>query len=87
MKHYLEKTIIPFVCCKRKELGLQDNYPALAIYDGFCGQTTDAIFTLLATHNICTVQIPAICTEKLQPLDIANNKPMMDRLRANFQSW
>jgi len=44
MKRYLEKIIIPFVCRKRKELGLQDNYPALAIYDGFRGQTTDTTF-------------------------------------------
>jgi len=57
MKHYLEKIIIPFVCRKRKEVGLQDTYPVLAIYDGFRGQTTGAIFTLLATHNICAVQI------------------------------
>ena len=47
----------------------------------------DAIFTLLATHNICTVQIPANCTDKLQPLDTAINKQMKDRLRATFQSW
>ena len=87
IKRYLKKIIIPFVNRKRKELGLQVNYPALAIYDGFRGQTTDAIFSLRATHNICTVQIPANCTDKLQPLDIAINKPMKDRLRANFQSW
>ena len=72
---------------KRKELCLQDSHPALAIYDGFRGQTTDAISSLLSSHNIYTVQIPANCTDKLQPLDIAINKPMKDRLRANFQSW
>ena len=47
----------------------------------------DAISSLLSSHNIYTIQIPANCTGKLQPLDIAINKPMKDRLRANFQSW
>ena len=87
MKRYLEKIIIPFVSRKRKGLGLQDNHPALAIYDEFRGQTTDAISSLLTAHNICTVKIPANCTDKLQPMDIAINKPTKDRLRANFQSW
>ena len=81
MKRYLEKIIIPFVCHKRKNWVYMTT--TLAIYDGFCGQTTDVIFTLLASHNICTVQIPANCNDKLQPL----NKPMKDHLRANFQSW
>ena len=87
MKRYIKKIIIPYVSEKRKELGLQDNHPALAIYDGFRGQTTEAISSLLSAHNILTVQIPANCTDKLQPLDIAINKPMKDHLRANFQSW
>ena len=87
MKRYLEKIIIPFVTRKRKELCLLDSHPALAIYDGFRGQSTDGISLLLSSHNIYTVQIPANCTDKLQPLDIVINKPMKDRLRVNFQTW
>jgi len=87
MKRYLEKIIIPFVSHKRTELGLQDNHPVLAIYDGFRGQTTDTISSLFTAHNIYTVKIPANCTDKFQSMDIAINKPMKDRLRANFQSW
>jgi len=79
MKRYLEKIIIPFVSRKRKELGLQDNHSALAIYDGFRGQTIYTISSLLTAHNIYTVKIPANCTDKLQPLDITINKPMKDR--------
>jgi len=78
IKTYLEKIIIPFVNRKRKELCLQDSHPTLAIYDGFCGQTTDAISSLLSSHNIYTVQIPANCTDKLQPLNIAINKPTIE---------
>ena len=87
MKRYIEKIIIPYVSGKRKELGLQDDHPALAIYDGFRGQTTEEISSILTAHNILTVQIPANCTDKLQPMDIAINKPMKHHLRANFQTW
>jgi len=87
MKRYLEKIIISFVNHKRKELCLQDSHPAVAIYDGFHGQTTDAISSLLSSRNIYAVQIPANCTDKLQPLDIAINKSIKDRLRVTFQSW
>ena len=31
--------------------------------------------------------IPANCTDKLQPLDIAINKPLKDELKRSFQSW
>ena len=61
MKRYIEKIIIPYVSRKRKELGLQDDHPALAVYDGFCGQTTEEIISILTAHNILTVQIPANC--------------------------
>ena len=66
MKRYIEKIIVPFVRQKRQELKLEDHYPALAIYDGFRGQTTEDISAMLAENNIKTVQIPANCTDKLQ---------------------
>jgi len=31
--------------------------------------------------------VPANCTDKLQPLDVAINKPLKDKIRANFQTW
>jgi len=43
MKGYLEKIIIPFVSQKQQFLKLNNSHPALAIFDGFCGQTTDVI--------------------------------------------
>ena len=66
---------------------MEDHHPALAIYDGFRGQTTEDISAMLAENNIKTVQIPANCTDKLQPLDVAINKPMKDRLKSNFVHW
>jgi len=68
MKRCLEKIIIPLVCRKRKELGLQDNYPALAIYDGFRGQTTDAIFTLLFVQYKFLPIVLTSCSHWILPL-------------------
>ena len=33
------------------------------------------------------IQLPANCTDKLQPLDVSVNKPMKDHLKAKFQKW
>ena len=33
------------------------------------------------------IQLPANCTDKLQPLDISVNKPMKDLLKSKFQQW
>ena len=33
------------------------------------------------------LQLPANCTDKLQPLDISVNKPMKDYLEKRFQQW
>ena len=87
MKRYVEKIIVPFVTQKRKALKLEASYPAITIFDGFKGQTTNDIRALLNSHNIIPMQLPANCTDKLQPLDISINKPMKDHIKAKFQQW
>ena len=87
MKRYLEKVIIPFVSQKRQSLKLSISHPALAIFDGFRGQTTDTILSLLKDNNIHYIIVPANCTDKLQPLDVAVNKPLKDNIKAKFQTW
>ena len=62
-------------------------HPALVLYDCFCGHTTAKIKSLLEKNSIVPVQIPADCTDKLQPMDVSVNRPMKDRLRKNFQTW
>ena len=86
-KRYIEKIIVPFVIQKRKALKLEASYPAVTIFDGFRGQTTNDIRALLNTHNIVPMQLPPNCTDKLQPLDVSINKPMKDHLKAKFQQW
>ena len=97
MKRYIKKVVIPFVTQKREALKLETTHPALALLDGFKGQTTEMIHSLLAVNNIVTIQIPPNCintiqippncTDKLQPLDLSINKPMKDYLKSKFQAW
>ena len=87
MKRYAEKIIVPFIDAKRRDLHLEKSHPALAIYDCFRGQTTPEFLSLLKKHNIISVQVPAHCTDKLQPLDVSVNKPIKDHLKKSFQSW
>ena len=86
-KRYIEKILVPFVTKKREELKLGKSHPALVLFDCFRGQTTGEIKKLLAANNILTVQIPPNCTDKLQPMDVAVNKPMKEELRRKFQLW
>ena len=87
MKRYIEKIIVPFVSRKRELLKLDKDRPALAIFDSFKGQTTPDIISILQSHNIIAVQVPANCTDKLQPLDVSLNKPVKDEMKKRFQMW
>ena len=82
MKRYVENIVVPFLSQQREALGLPKSHPALVIYDCFRGQTK----SLLEEHNIITIEIPANCTDKLQPMDISLNKPMKDALKKRFQT-
>ena len=42
---------------------------------------------ILSKLNIVYVTVPANCTDKLQPLNVAVNKPIKDEIRSRFQSW
>jgi len=53
---------------------LDDQYPALAIFDHFKGQLTQNITTELEENPIHSVLIPAAYTGQLQPMDISVNK-------------
>ena len=84
---YLKFIRLPYIQAKRKELGLPDTFPALAIFDVFKGQTTDAIYKLLEENNIYIVSIPANCTDRLQPMDLSVNKSIKDFMKTQFNNW
>lgn len=87
MLRYIEKVILPFVVYKRRELKLNEDSQALAIFDCFKGQTTQTVYDLLKSNHIRVVKVPANCTDKLQPLDISINKPMKEEMRKYFRNW
>ena len=82
-----EMIIVPFVARKLEALELGCTFPALVFCDCFGGQTTVAINSLFEKHHIISVQIPASCTDKLQPIEKSINKPVREELKSRFQSW
>jgi len=38
-------------------------------------------------NNISVILVPSGCSFLLQPLDVALNKPLKDRLRVRFGEW
>ena len=62
-------------------------FPALAIFDVFKGQTTDAVFRMLRDNHIYVISIPANCTDKLQPMDLSVNKALKQSMKQQFSQW
>ena len=67
-------------------MGLEDHL-CLTIFDVFRGQQTPAFRKLIEKNNIDHVNVPANCTDKLQPLDLSVNKPLKDEMKKYFQAW
>jgi len=74
MLQYLRKVIVPFVDCARQDMQLDDDHPALAVFNHFKGQMTERMTKELEENNIHSVLIPPNCTGYLQPMDISVNK-------------
>ena len=74
MLEYIRDVIVPFVDSTRQRLELPENQPALAIFDHFKGQLTEAITTELEDNFIHSVIILPNCTGELQPMNISVNK-------------
>ena len=87
MLEYVQEIIVPFVEHKRESLGLSKDHPALALFDHFKGQLTEAVTKELEDNFIHSVLIPAAHTGQLQPLDISVNKVMNSFLRSKFSKW
>ena len=76
---------MPYVEQVRYRLG--DDKPALVVMDNFKGQITESVTSLLDTHDIHVCLLPPNTTDRLQPMDIAVNKPAKDYLKRQFAQW
>ena len=87
MLDYVHKILFPYCAKKRSELALPPDYRALVLFDNFNGQCTEEILTLLDDNHNNVIIIPANCTDRLQPLDLAVNKSVKDFLLREFRDW
>ena len=87
MMGYLHNLLLPYVTVTRCNLKLSPNHPCLVIFDSFKGQTTPAFLDFLEQNNILVVEVPPNCTDRLQPLDLAVNKPLKDQMKKQFHLW
>lgn len=55
--------------------------------DNFKGQVTVAMTDLLEKHRIHSCLLPPNTTDRLQPMDIAVNKPVKAFVKEQFQKW
>ena len=87
MVDYIQEIIVPYISRVREDLQPSPYHPALAFYDAFKGQLTDAVTDPLEFNNILVVTVPANCTNRLQPMAISLNKDVKYFLRRKFQVW
>ena len=85
MVQYVECIIIPYIEKIRENLG--EHKHALAIFDNFKAQLTDAVTNLLDDNDIHICLLPPNTTDRLQPLHISVNKPAKDFLKRKFDEW
>ena len=87
MVAYIYNILLPYVTSTRKKLQLSDTFPALVLFDHFKAQLTERVLDLLDFHNILVIDVPANCTDHLQPLDVSINKSIKHHLKECFQEW
>ena len=83
MIQYIQNVIIPYV----DNIRTDSTEAALIIMDNFKGQTTPTVSNLLEENNIQVCLLPPNTTNRLQPLDVAINKPAKEFYRCKFQGW
>jgi len=69
MMVYLHNILLPYVVKTRQDLKLSSTHPCLIIFDQFKAQTTTWFPKALEDNNNLVAEVPANCTDRLQPLD------------------
>ena len=84
MVAYTHNILLPYVTSTRKNLQLSDTFPALVLFDHFKAQLTERVLDILDFHNILVIDVPANCTDRLQPLDVSINKSIKHYLKESY---
>ena len=87
MVAYIHNILLPYVVSTREKLQFSNTFPALVLFDHFKAQLTDRVLDILDSNNILVIDVPANCTDRLQPLDVSVNKSVKHHLRDSFQLW
>jgi len=83
----LHNILLPYAATTCQDLKLSSTHPCLVIYDQFKAQTTPRFLNALEDNNILVAEVPANCTDHLQPLDLSMNKPVKSHMKHLFQLW
>ena len=87
MLRSIDNVILLYVNEVREELPLDRiNQKAIAIFDIFAAHRIDSLLEKLS-HNIQPLFVPAACTDKLQPLDVAVNYDYKEVLKGEIHEW
>ena len=84
---YLDKVFIPYVERRHQEAGFPPTQKALLLFDVFRGHKVQSVLTKLDEANIDHIFFPPNCTDRLQPLDVAINKPIKSFIKEKFIVW
>ena len=87
MVAYIYNNLLPYITSTCMNLQLSDTFPALMLFDHFKAQLTERVLDILDFHIIRVINVPANCTDCLQPLDVSVNKSIKHHLKESFQEW
>ena len=84
MLAYIHNILLPYITSTRQKLKCH-SVPALVLFDHFKAQLTDRVLDTLESHDIIVIDVPAKCTDHLQPLDVSVNKAIKHHMRESFK--
>ena len=81
----MDNIITPYVLDVKDNLDLSFAQKSLIILDFFSAQLREDFRNYMLSKNLVYVYVPAVCTSKLQPMDLSVQKCVKDRMRKAFE--
>ena len=82
---YINNVVILYVVETCHTLKLPHSQLALALFDHFEGHLTPRVQDDMDTNNILVVDVPANCTDRLQPIDLSIDEPLKTTWKPLFR--